>query len=162
MPKRASVMPRQAVLRTEGWRAVFEVQPFDRTDRYLDLRIELQLDPNFGQMVIRSVPRKINVADLPRLVAYLAQHIQQLQENPKTESPIFVPLELGFQLVAFSGEVREPDDGEFTIQLLLNVGKAEHEGTNVYLGGQAVVTVGSIYGFARDIQHVLDDYGLSG
>jgi len=145
-------MPQKSVLHADGFHAVFEFRSFEGTNQYLDMLVTFQLDQEVGQVTFSSVPSKIHVDDLRGLEQYLLQHIQQLQTNLDAHSPTFVPLELGFQAEAFSGEVRAPNDGEFTVRLMLNVGVHAREGTRVYLGGEAIVTLSNIYRFITSLR----------
>src|SRR5262249_60445744 len=83
----------------------------------------------------------MTVRDLSRLVAYFEEHIARLQQHPDSESDVFVPLELGFQVQALAGEVQAGDDGGVRVRFFVNVGERSQAGRRVYIGGESVVTL---------------------
>ncbi len=141
-------------LNAEGYKLTFEMQELENTKEELDLAISVSLDPRLDTLMMKSVPMPIMMNDLQRMVAYLEQHIANLQENPDSESYTFVPLDLQFQMQAFAGEVRSPDDGEFTLRFMVNVGRPEEEGASVYIGGQTIVTLENINLFISSIRGI--------
>src|SRR4029453_9240655 len=88
-----------------------------------DVVVELVPDRNLGDVTVQSVPTLMTVRDLSRLVAYFEEHIARLQQHPDSESDVFVPLELGFQVQALAGEVQTGDDGEFSVRFFVNGAK---------------------------------------
>lgn len=144
-----------ATFQADGFCALFNIDILEDTTKFLDLSVDFLLDPQIESMKFSSKKSKIQVNDLEELESYFIQHLHQLQEDSEAHSRAFTPLELGFQITAFSGELRSPDDGEFTVQLLLNFGTHTREGTNVYIGGEAVVTLYSIKRFLSELNVII-------
>ena len=99
-------MVQKYVLETEGYRICFALQETLATKESAEVVVELILDRNLGKVAVKSVPTVMTVRDVSRLVAYFEEHIARLQQHPDSESPVFVPLELGFQVQALAGEVQ--------------------------------------------------------
>jgi hypothetical protein len=146
-------MTRQCHLDTEGFSLVVSLQA-PIVEDWVDGRIELRLHPELGNLVIQSAPTSFQERDLRGLIEYLEGHITQLQQEPETAASVFVPLELGFQLQALSGDVESDDEGEFTIQVLANVGQRE-ECSRTYVGAKGVVTVASVRAFLSALEQSL-------
>ena len=154
-------MSRTCLLQTSGYRVLFELKDLETTTAYVDMVVEFQLDPCLGGSLVKSEPTFVAMSDLQRLLAYFDQHIAYLQQDPDSESDIFVPLELGFQVQALSGEVRSQCDGEFSIRFMVNVGKSKDEDCRVYVGGESVVTLEQIKNFTSLIHGVMAELGAS-
>lgn len=112
----------------------------------------------------------ISIQDIQRLIKYFEEHIAKLQENPDSESYTFVTYGLNFQVQALAGDVRinpsnllqtSPDDGEFTIVFMVNVGQSNVEACQTYVGGESVVTLKNIHSFTSLLQAVLTELGCS-
>ena len=147
-------MSSTCLLQTSGYRVLFELRGHDTTTAYGDMIVEFQLDPCLGGISVKSEPTFVSMSDLQRLLAYFEQHIAHLQQDPNSESDIFVPLELGFQVQALSGEVRSQRDGEFSLRFMVNIGKSKDE-DRVYAGGESVVTLEHIKNFTSSIHDVM-------
>ena len=93
-------------LQARGYQVVFEVKQTQPVEGFLDIRIAFTLDPRLGGITVEAVPISVMLADLSRLITYFEDHITRLEQDPDSESFTFVPLDLQFQLQAFSGEVR--------------------------------------------------------
>ena len=117
-------MVQKYVLETEGYRICFALQETQAAKESAEVVVELILDRNLGDVAVQSVPTLMTVRDLSRLVAYFEAHIARLQQHPDSESDVFVPLELGFQVQALAGEVQAGDDGEFSVRFFVNVGES--------------------------------------
>jgi hypothetical protein len=102
--------------------------------------------------VVHSPPTFIAFADLERLAAYLEDHVKGLQNDPTRDSGPFVPLGLGFQVQALSGEVSSPSDGELTLRVLVQVGENPRDGGRVYAGAEACVDVAYVTAFAASLR----------
>jgi hypothetical protein len=150
----AQVMTARCTLETEGYRVVFHLQNLDASREYFDGSVELSLQPDLGELVIKSPPTFLGVSDLRRLVTYFEEHISRLQGDPDAEAPVFVPLELGFQVQALSGDVGPETEGEFTLRFMLNVGQREGC-SRTYVGAEAVTTVQSVRDFTASLDTVL-------
>ncbi|MDF2388031.1 hypothetical protein JMG10_41740 [Nostoc ellipsosporum NOK] len=119
---------------------------------------------------MKSQPELIYIQDLQRLIKYFEEHIAQLQENPDSESYTFVTYGLNFQVQDLAGEVhinpsnllqKLPDDGEFTIRFMVNVGQTNVEASRTYVGGESVVKLANIHSFTSLLQAVLTELGCS-
>jgi hypothetical protein len=147
-------MNARCTLETEGFQVVFHLRNLDPHGDYVDGVIELCLRPELGDLSVESPPTFLALSDLRQLIAYLDAHIACLEEDPDTESPVFVPLELGFQVQALSGEVAGENDGEFTLRFMVNVGQREGC-ARTYVGAEGVVTVQSVREFGSSLDTVL-------
>lgn len=141
-------------LQANGYRIVFHFRPVASSPRHLDLVTTLALDPMIGNFTISSVPTFITRDDLGRLATYFEQHLTHLRHDPASESDTFVPLELGFQVTAFCGEVVDGDEGGFSLDFKINVG-SHAQGTRVYVGAEADVDVRQIRRFIADLRAAL-------
>lgn len=145
------------ILKTEGYTVTFELTRFKNLHTSLDLTVIFALDPQLGNIEIKSIPMPITLRDLQDLTTYLEQHMANLQKDPNSEAYIFVPMDLQFQLQASLGEVRSPNDGEFTLQFMINVGRQKEGSPSVYVGGETVVTVENINSFISSIRQALKE-----
>jgi hypothetical protein len=144
-------------LKTEGYEISFELETMQTLKDEFGVRVGFLLDPSLGNIALTSSPVPLSLKDLQRLKIYLEEHIAHLQENPDSESYTFVPLDLQFQLQAFSGEVRSQDDGEFTLRFMINVGMPSEDSSSVYVGGEAVVTLENVNRFLSLISCLLSE-----
>ena len=140
-------MSTKCILKADGFQIYFNLIKFQKDKKNMDVAIEFHLDPCISEVILKSTPTFIEINDIQRLVSYFEQHIISLQKNPDTESDIFVPLELGFQIQALAGEVRSKTDGEFSIRFMVNVGKGNENKTNVYVGGEALIGLKQVMDF---------------
>jgi hypothetical protein len=148
-------MGQKYVLETDGYRIYFDLQKTQATQESVEVVVELVLDPHLGDVTVQSVPTLMTVRDVYRLVAYFEAHIARLQQHPDSESSVFVPMELGFQVHALAGEVQAGDDGEFSLRFLVNVGDSRQAGHRVYIGGEAVVTLKNLRVFLASLHEAL-------
>jgi len=148
-------MVQKYVLETEGYRICFALQETQAAKESADVVVELILDRTLGDVSVQSVPTLITVRDLSRLMAYFEEHIARLQQHPDSESYVFVPLELGFQVQALAGEVQAEDDGEFSVRFFVNVGESSQAGHRVYMGGESVVTLKNLRVFLASLHGAL-------
>ena len=148
-------MVQKYVLETEGYRICFTLQETPAAKESAEVVVELALDRHLGDVAVKSVPTLMTVRDLARLVAYFEAHIARLQQHPDSESYVFVPLELGFQVQALAGEVQAGDDGEFSVRFFVNVGESSQAGHRVYLGGESVVTLKHLRVFLASLHKAL-------
>ena len=148
-------MVQKYVLETEGYQICFTLQATQATQESAEVVVELILDRSLGNVVVQSVPTLMAVRDLSRLVAYFEEHIARLQQRPDSESYVFVPLELGFQVQALAGEVQAGDDGEFSVRFFVNVGESSQAGHRVYMGGESVVTLKNLRVFLASLHGAL-------
>jgi hypothetical protein len=148
-------MVQKYVLETEGYRLCFALQETQAAKESAEVVVELILDRSLGDVVVQSVPTLMTVGDLSRLVAYFEAHIARLQQYPDSESDVFVPLELGFQVQALAGEVQAEDDGEFSVRFFVNVGESSQPGHRVYIGGESVVTLKNLRMFLASLREAL-------
>ena len=147
-------MMNRCLLKTNGYRVGFEFQNWVNNQEDVELVIKFLLDPQLGQVKVKSRPFLMAVEDLERLITYFKQHLKCLAQDPDYESSIFTPLELGFQLQALSGEIRALNDGEFSLSFMLNVGRGDDD-ASVYVGGEGVVMLSNLNIFIASIQQIL-------
>lgn len=148
-------MVQKYVLETEGYRVCFALQETQAAKESMEVVVELVLDRNLGDVAVQSVPTLMTVRDVSRLMAYFEEHIIRLQQHPDSESSVFVPLELGFQVQALAGEVHAGDDGEFSVRFFVNVGASSPAGHRVYIGGESVVTLKKLQVFLASLHEAL-------
>ena len=149
-------MAARCTLETEGYQAHFHLERLPRPAGALDARIEVCLREEVGGTSLRSEPTFLRGNELQRLVAYFEGHIARLQTEPNTESPVFVPLELGFQVQALAGDIETANEGEFTLRFLVNVGQPEGR-ARTYAGAEAVITVQQVRAFVVSLDAVLGE-----
>jgi hypothetical protein len=142
------------VLDAGGYRVAFTFDNGDASKEYLDTTVELSLGAELGAFTVRSQPTFIAVKDLQRLAAYLEDHVAALQKDPNREPPPFVPLELGFQIHALSGDVLSEDEGEFTLRCMVNVGQGPDDSSRVYVGAESAVDVTRVKEFIASLEGV--------
>jgi hypothetical protein len=148
-------MVQKCALETEGYLICFALQETQAAKESAEVVIELILDRSLGNVAVQSVPTLMTVRDLSRLEAYFEEHIARLQRHPDSESYVFVPLELGFQVQALAGEVQAGDDGEFSVRFFVNVGESRQAGHRVYIGGESVVTLKNLRVFLASLHEAL-------
>lgn len=152
-------MVSKCVLETDGYQIVFELNSIKNSQELVDLVIELRLDPQLGEMLVRSIPCAIALQDLQALVSYFEQHIAALQADPNNESPVFLPHGLGFQIQALAGEFYTEAEGNFSIRVMVNLGKHTQGYASTYVGGESVVEFTKIYSFSSTLQGVMREFG---
>lgn len=150
-------MSHDITLTTEGYVVTFHLEPRTDLRGSLDGTVVFALVPGLGTLEVQSQPMPISVDDLVRLTEYFEQHIANLRADADSEGETFVPMDLQFQMRASVGEVRSPDDGEFTLQFLVNVGQPDEESSSVYVGGEAVVTLEQIKRFLLPLRRLLTE-----
>ncbi|WP_433932487.1 hypothetical protein AB3662_48110 [Sorangium cellulosum] len=139
-----------------GYGAIFRLWRAPLSSEHVDAEIEMYLDASRRDTLVRSSRAFISVKDLRRLASYLDEHIALLMSKPNESSPIFVPLEMGFQIQALSGEVDSSEDGVFSMRLMINVGKSE-TGENVYVGCEGSIDVEHVRLFIAGIEAALNE-----
>ena len=148
-------MSHKALLETEGYLVMFEIKTIDTSEIDLDVVISFQLNSQISAISFCSDHNLIAKEDLQRLIVYFIQHIENLKQDPDTESFTFVPMDLAFQLQALSGEIRSQTDGEFGVRMMINVGRSCQEASSTYLGGESTVTLESIQNFITSIDTLM-------
>jgi hypothetical protein len=148
-------MENTITLKAEGYTVAFTLKTVKNVRTSLDLTAVFSLNPRIGKVEAASQTMLIRLQDIERLAAYLEEHMARLREDPDSQSYIFVPLDMQFEMQAFAGEVRGPDDGEFSLRFMVNVGQQDSESTAVYVGGETVVTVENIQNFIAALRRVL-------
>jgi hypothetical protein len=143
----------QCWLETEGYRVLFDFKTLSNQPNYLDLNLEFYLDFFGSQTIIKSSPSFIAISDLQRLINYFKEHIIHLRQDPETESYLFTPLELGFQIQALSGEIRDKDDGEFSLRFMINM-NANSDNSSSYFGGESVIYLKNLKNFINSLSKI--------
>lgn len=155
-------MKRKCVLETSGYQLVFYLASLDNSPNHIGLLTEFVLNASHDQSCkARSRAKPVYISQLQKLIPYLENHVAALVEKPGHESHTFVTYDLSFQIQALSGEVRSQNEGEFTIECLVNVGKPEGNPCSTYVGGEAVVTLKNLQEFTSDFQTVLNEFSIS-
>jgi len=150
----------RCILATEGFQAIFHLKPLDKELESFDAAIDLILDPDLGAIAMRSIPTFLSLHDCRRLLVYMEEHIWGLRHDATKESPVYVPLEMGFQIRALAGEVNADDEGEFGLRFMLNVGQKEGF-SPVYVGAESVIDVEDARRFATSLDTVLAELAPS-
>ncbi len=153
-------MNSKCLLETEGYQILFDLKTLDSTTKDVDAVVEFILDPRLAEISVKSVPTFVAIKDLQRLIKYFEEHIALLQQDSDSESYTFVTWGLGFQVQALSGEVRSPNDGEFTLRFTINVGYVNKEASRIYVGGESVVTLENIHRFTSSVYTTLTELGF--
>ncbi|NEQ63979.1 MAG: hypothetical protein F6K21_00285 [Symploca sp. SIO2D2] len=152
-------MVSKCFLETDGYQIIFELNSIENNQELVNLVIELRLDPQLGEMLVRSVPSAITFPNLQRLVSYFEQHIAALRADPNYESPVFLTNGLGFQMQALAGEFFTEVEGNCNIRVMLNVGKPIQGYASTYIGGESVVEFAQIHSFISGIKVALQEIG---
>ena len=143
----------ECVLQAEGFNASISLQQIKDPGYYInyaEVVVTLNLDPRLGSVTVKSGPTYIKLSELLDLADYFKQHIIQLRENPDCISDNWVPLELGFQVQAYAGEVADENDGAFTLRIMVNLRPLS--GPSVYIGTEGNVTVESVNAFVNALE----------
>ena len=144
-----------SVLKTDGYAVHFCLKPAKHDPDFVDAVIAFTLEPPVGVLHVTSIPTFIHRDDLLRLVEYLTHHMEQLVYAPHSDSDVFVPLELGFQVRAYSGAASSANEGAFSLDVKVHVGN-DANNARVYIGGEAVVSFGQIMSFTQTLRSTLD------
>jgi hypothetical protein len=147
-------MAEPCVLDAGGYRVTFTFQPTGATKKYVDALIELTLDPQLGNVSVKSVPTFLALSDLRRLATYLKDHLSGIKIDPERASYIFLPIELGFQVQGLSGEVDTDEEGEVILRFMVNVGENPDDGSRVYVGAESIVAVERIEEFVSSLSAI--------
>ncbi|NEP09523.1 MAG: hypothetical protein F6K14_04680 [Symploca sp. SIO2C1] len=151
-------MVNKCFLETDGYQIIFELSSIKDSQKLVNLVIELRLDPQLGEMSVRSVPSRIAPQNLQGLVSYFEQHIFALKADSNNESPVFLTEGLGFQMQALAGEFYTEAEGNCNIRVMINVGKHSQGYASTYIGGESVVEFFKIHSFTSEIQAVLREF----
>jgi hypothetical protein len=148
-------------LNAYGYRAIFHIACAAHSAQQADVVVEVRLD-NAGASIMRSMLTSVATSDLQRLGAYFDEHISLLAKEPGHVSEVFVPLQLGFQIQALSGEIDSNDDGVFGLRVMVS---ATDESTDFqfrcYAGCEGSVEVCSVRAFMADIEAAIHHLGLA-
>jgi len=149
-------MIKHYLLETDGYQVVFELKSMKEADEdVVDAIIEFRLDSRLGNLSIKSVPNFIYKKDLEDLIKYFENHIDSLQKDQFSTSEVFITYGLGFQIQAFAGEAISPEDGEFTISFVVNLGQADEDSSRTWIGGESVITFEKIRNFTKAIDEAI-------
>ncbi len=102
---------------------------------------------------------RLFLADVTRLGTYLREHVLGLSNGEVTESPVFVPTELDFQVQALDGEVESLFDGYFTIAFSVRRQAMGMKGGGNF-GFEGVVYLPDIYRFCAELDVLAVALGL--
>lgn len=146
-----------SVLRSEDGRLAFWLKEKQDVAKFVRATVGFSLTPTLGKVHVTSKPSPIQVQDLERLTTYLEEHIAHLQRDHWSTSEVFVTIGLQFQLQALAGEVDSPDDGEFALRFMVNVGVPDADSGHVYVGGEATVELAQVKQFIAGMRQALRD-----
>jgi hypothetical protein len=141
-------MSHTCTLAGESFSADFTLRPARSAE---DRDLTVALHTHGRRDLVVSTPSLIATADLRRLREYLTDHLRALTANPDAESFVFTPMELGFQLQALSGEMRDDDDGECTVRLMAQVATGD-DLPRLYVGCESVVTAAALRSFIAQLE----------
>ena len=151
--------------RTLGYTVSFREASRAVAERCFDVCVELVLNPEFGGSMIRSVPSIILFDDLRRMRTYFETYLAYCSDltSRLTDEDLgayeedfrwCVPLNLGYQLKADSGEALADGAGDFGLLTLVNVGFAE-DGTRVFAGADSTMTFAAVRRLIEDIERLI-------
>jgi hypothetical protein len=159
-------MQTDCILKTDGYNAIFHLLGPTEYPGYVRLGIDLVIHPSLASLSLSSVASTIAIADLSRLADYFEEHIHKLVQDPNHDSDVFVEWELGFQARAFVGDVMISEDGTldggFTLYFAVNLGKADEDSTNTFVGAESLIEVPNVMAFVTGLREYVGSIGDQG
>lgn len=156
-------MQTDCTLQTDGYKATFHLLGPTEYPGYVRLGIDLVIHPSLADLSLSSVASTIAIADLSDLANYFDEHIHKLARDPNHDSDVFVEWELGFQARAFLGDVMISEDGTldggFTLYFAVNLGKADEDSTDTYVGAESLIEVPNVMAFVTGLREYLQAIG---
>jgi len=121
---------------------------------YFGLVVQFVLDPQVGQMAMKSIPTTAAAEDLEMLMEYVEQHIHLLERDSTAESYGFLTQEGGFLFRCGPGGVHPDGGGSFSLLLMVNIDRLDQ----VYVGGECDVGVREIRAFLSSLRETLAEF----
>lgn len=149
-----------ATLNAYGYRVVFHIARAARSAQQADVSVEVYLG-DASTSIMRSTTTSMATIEFKRLGSYFDEHISLLAREPGHVSEVFVPLELGLQIQALSGEVDSDADGLFGLRVMVNA--TDERGDfqfRCYAGCEGTVEVRNVRAFVADVDAAIHGLGL--
>jgi hypothetical protein len=152
------MMQKKCVLQTQGYKFsfYFRNKTYDK-DRVMVI-VEFTLETSLGQILVRTTPMSIIFPDIQRLLTYFENHMISLKKDSTTDSYTFVNDHIDFQITALSGHYDPSGESYFSIQCMINIGRAHEGDCCTYVGGESLITFTKTQEFMSELQSVLDDF----
>lgn len=151
------------ILITDGFSVQFNVSR-TRIPKTVDVVLELHVNPDVAQIVLKSKPTLMRISDCQRLVDYFDNHIKTLRDGSLDhDSDLFTTYEYGFHIRALSGDIGSVGDEEnitFGLQILLNIGGNDETGA-VFMGCESSVDALRINAFESSFVTALGELDMS-
>lgn len=142
------------VLELDGFNLNLYLISFNKEDKIF--KISAYLDFFFNNSLsFQAVNVYFLSNDFLRLNKYLKTHIEKLESDRYASSPPFVSFELDIEIKAEAGDFRTIDDGEFTIQIMLQYKKSNDNESSVYIGAKGVTTFSKVNKFQKSINDLI-------
>jgi hypothetical protein len=152
-------MQKTCALIANGYEILFHLKDIEQYSNSIGIILVCNVKTTNMNYCLQSKAQLVRKDDLRRMIAYLENHIQVIQENLYEQSTVFVTYDNVFQMEALSGIcLGQSNDGYFTLRFMFNAGFGEVEGrpkTNTYVGAEAVVYFESIQNFIESIDTFL-------
>ena len=148
-------MKHVSTLTTSGYELRLYIAASDKSLDYARIVAEFISHPDHSLISVKSRPNSILVKDLEKLVRCFENHLYLIKNNLGNASFDFLSYCCSFRIGGRQGEIRSEFEGEFTIQCLVNAGEPNDSQFSTYLGGEAVVTLGSANEFMNSLREVV-------
>jgi hypothetical protein len=147
-------------LKTNGYELRFYLSySKNNPNSFFDSKIQFLTNSDSLQKIsVISEKVLIKFESLISLVNYFRNHINKLKSNSEEVSIVFVDTTLSYQIHALSGEAfANIEDSYFSINSMVNIGKAIPSGDSVYIGGESTVSFNQIENFITSLEKLLYD-----
>jgi hypothetical protein len=148
----------QAILSVEGFDVVFSLNRFKDSLSIMDVEIEIRPESDLAMNAFRSISSFVAIKDLYRFLGYFEEILKHSNSGRRQKLPVYVPLELGFQVQVLEGEMETEEEGYFTIRVMVNLGRNAKHGTHVYAGCEGLVDAARIREFNIALRAVLEAF----
>ena len=157
-----SIFPYECVLETAGYKVTFYFLNFTHDDLLnediVSTTIEMHVESARSDYQLSLVKVSISIDTLKNIDNYLRAHIHNVHDDPTSVGPVLVNPGLDFQLQGLPGEVWE-ENGKFgggcALRVTLDAGEGS-DGTNVYLGAEAQLSLQQVRAFLARLKEFLD------
>jgi hypothetical protein len=145
-------------LQADGFEATWNFLSYNQIDKVFKVSAEISLLGTRPQKLIEEVIHYLFVQDLERLIIYFEQFIMSGTDGLLQDTYPYVPLELGFQLQALSGEtefdeVTNEVDGYYSLRVMLKTQNASHQ--SVYVGAESTISIFETRKFVEALKVIL-------
>ena len=141
-------------LKSDGIGTEFVFADIRSNSGYVDVRISVDLPEEMGRWPMPMAACRLFKGDLERLLQYFRSHTKGLLDGSLSESAVFVPSEIGFQIRALDGDVESMLDGYFTIEVMNNYGLRKEGYDSLYLGFSSVIDLVNLNEFCARIEAI--------